>query len=94
MLRFRLDDRLRFEPTDTPEWAYVLGKESLTIPGQIVCAEGEIRVRKSVGEAAALAVRADFGAAGSAVFFAASLTGTRAPFGPRSRIGPWPLTGT
>lgn len=64
MLRFRLDDRLRFEPADAPEWAYVVGKENLTIPGHIVCADGEIRVRKSAPEAAALAVRADLGEAG------------------------------
>ncbi len=80
MLRFRLDDRLRFEPTDTPEWAYVLGKESLTIPGQIVCAEGEIRVRKSVGEAAALAVRADFGAAGERTLQTCLLPDREAPY--------------
>lgn len=80
MLRFTLQDHFRFDDADAPSWAYILGKESLTIPGHVVCADGEIRVRKSVAEPAALAVCADLGDAGTLTMQTCLLPDRDAPY--------------
>lgn len=80
MLRFRLHGHFRFDAADAPDWAYVIGKECLTIPGHVVCADGEIRVRKSVSDPAGLAVCADLGDAGRLTMQTCLLPDRDAPY--------------